>query len=251
MTKHLKYGNLITMRRNQFMYIFKKLRLKNKLSIRELANHLGCSHVWLMKLERERVEPSRSLLLRVASYFDIDAVRLFSQYEKPLPSIKEVRQEEIRNRLCEILEGKGFFNTKKYNGLDELVAWMREQFNEPQVNRLIKLAHQRSPSKTAKVYMTKDLGLEEGYSLEGLLKVAKKISKKRYNLPLRLGKVKISNSVRPRRPKTPQRRKRTSKSKMSSESEGDSDGESGDNLAPKIRNPKGRCKVILQRPFSF
>jgi len=59
----------------------KELRIKNKLTLRELAEHIGVTLAYISQLEKEQKTPSLKVAFKLANFFGVSVEELFPQFK--------------------------------------------------------------------------------------------------------------------------------------------------------------------------
>jgi transcriptional regulator with XRE-family HTH domain len=77
----------------------KHARLNVKLSLRQLADKVGCTESYLSKVENNKVKPSLPMLHKIAVTLDISVARLFAEDERregPVTVLRDGQRQVLR-----------------------------------------------------------------------------------------------------------------------------------------------------------
>ncbi|WP_411953783.1 helix-turn-helix domain-containing protein [Alkalibacillus sp. S2W] len=94
---------------NKLGPLLKELRYQSKLTLRELSNLSGVSYSQISKLEKNRVHPTKTSLLKLAQALNVDVNEFYKYTIHSSPDIMEELNNEVSyevltkyNRTCQI-----------------------------------------------------------------------------------------------------------------------------------------------------
>ena len=100
---------------NTFGEQLRKLREKNKLSLRELSSKLNIDSSLIGKIERNERKPSKEFIKQVAKFYKIEEKKMLNEFFSDYIAYKII-EEDIDINILKVAEKKVEYLRHKCNG---------------------------------------------------------------------------------------------------------------------------------------